>query len=1032
MSEIAQTLINCFEALSDISGQNIEEANETLNQIFSDPSSIQELIQLIYINGIDEKYRRNSVVNIGRLFKKYFQGLSDEDQASLFVSLLNLYVFPNSRFVRHYIRDFVEMGMKPAFLSITSDFLTQLREDLNDITIEASLYVLSMVLTYQEEDLDNITPMSIPLIEAGLNSQSNDTRLAAILHGLVVANLINTEEGSQLLARYTEEGIQLLVNYVTSNDMFSYGESLCDLVKGMRYFFEQEPENIDTNRILMILLDLLSKNEIIIEFRKQIQILSYVLIQNSIDSIAENEEAIQTVLQVFFQNEGLNFDPEEHIYLIDNDIFSTICEDFALYPDVLEMMWNTFESISESPEGFYTMLVALSATLQEGCDFYQSKITDLSQILIQGVSNECLCLNEAAAECIEKLAISQKKQIKSVLDELVHAILERLSNEPNTELVKSIDSIVCSAEEIGPIFSDIFNALSELYGVEDLPLHDAILSCLYSLIRFSPKQARHFFQPISELCFQILSSQDEYDEFKGKAISILSFLIESSPKLFEPLFSEFHNLVVQNLDSEDLTILKESITAYGHLLIHFVESEQIQSSISDVYAKIIDFAGRDISQREETEHEIFTGEDDPEVEDFDSKVEPVINVVVSAIRVATYILSAFPQMIASDSEQILDIIQKQYEVGDSDCIIGCAEGCNNLIQGVQKAGYNQDTQPILSRIAFLLSEIAASDLSQSDGAGSAFTGISDIIAGDEVTGILCCYEYLGSILGSVRDVFKGERTYQQGKTKYIEELHQPAMRVVREIIAAMKDKSVEVIADLIPIFNEHVENISMEMRDLVLQFFGDLCYWATNAVDDELKGNTFILAFDAIEKRSSAIGFGCIKQLAEKSPQFILEKLDDILGLIKAQLEINEDNPTESLQSIQDNAVSALAMIAMNILKNNFPFNDFLPIALSKMPPQLEAEENDCHIDFFFWLYNCAEQLNILEDNIQYFAAVPVKLFSDPIDSLEDLCVSKDNIGKMLQALKSFSSIPNFESFINEVCENDEFKVESVVDALNS
>lgn len=1031
MSDIFQTLTQCFDGFRDPTGQHLADAEKTLNQFYSDPAFIQVLIQYVSTEGIDEVYKKHGVVHFGILFGKYFLKFPAELQEQIFNSYLPLLILPDSKYVRRYIRKYVQIGLKENYTQTVANFIVQQQQNLNDIGIEASLYLLTMLVNHQEDNVNSLTPISIPLIEAGLNSGSDDTKLAAVLHGILIANLIPTEEGSQLLTRYVECGTQLLINLTTSNNQ-EYDTNLDDLIKGLTYLLDQEPEGINTNQILEVCFKLLSNQAIVPNFRSRIQSLSDILIMDSIDKIMEDPNQIQMILHVYFQYAQSIFDPNELSYdMSEHTVFSSISTEFSSYPEALEIMWNIIIPMTQSLEGRFASICALLYSLTEGCDFYQSKIIDLKQLFIQGLNDPAECTNEAAAKAIGELAISQKKQIKSISGDLIQTLLAKLSQSPNAEYVNSIDNIVKAADDIGNAFSYIFETLFNLLQVADSSLQFSIFNCLYSLVQHSPKQARHFFQQIVNLCIQVLSSNNQLDLLKGRAISILSFLMESSTKLFAPLVPQFHQLIIQNLQSNDQAILYESIRAYGHLLRNYSEQQELKESIQTVFPKLIDFASKEIKIRGENEDEVFLGEETEGV-DYDSIIEPIIRVVGSSILVASYALSAYPNLIQSNMQRLFDAIQNQFNVGDPDIAFNCAQGCANLFEAIQKIGFNEQTQPIVSNIVSLLSQIAASE-SGTDAAGAAFTAISDVIASDEVLGILSCYNYLGSILGSVQAVFKGEMLYQQDKNKYIEELHTPAMRVVREIIAAMKNDCIKVVSNLIPIFNGHISDKSTDMRDLVLQFFGDLVYWASEATDDEIKRNTFILAKDAIEKRKSAIGFGCIKQLAIKSPNIIQGNLEELLVLIKNQLVINEETPTELLQSIQDNAESALAMIAMNILKENFPINDFLQIALNKMPAQLEVEENNDHISFFFWLFQRAGALSIQEQNLPFFAAVPIRLFSDPIDQLEDYCVSPENVTNMQNILKQFAhSIPNFENFVKETCGNDDFKIESVVDALSS
>ncbi|OHS98569.1 hypothetical protein TRFO_08861 [Tritrichomonas foetus] len=1023
MSDLSQVIIQCYQGLSDPTGRYVQEATNKLMEIYSNPASFQVIVNIILANELPEKLLNYCVVGCCTIINNFYPKAADNDQASMFTSLLQLRVFPHSAYVRNYVHDFVQNTMKFEFLPIVQQFIQTCQQNSTDIEIEAALYVLTMAITYQE-DPTQLLPISLPIIETGLNSSSNDTQLAAVLHGINIANLIPQDENGQaLLSRFIEYAMKLLITYASSNDQGLY-KSLCDLTKNLSYIADQGAEGINYQQILQTCLTLLSNQNIATPFRTQVQVLSDVIIINIVEEISEQPQILTAIFQVYFQFAQSIFIAQDSFDLSGHNVFSTICVEFSEYPDVLELIWQMAGSVSQTPQGRFAAIVALYYSLSGGSDFFAPRLTDLAQLFSAGILDSANCTCEAAALAISELAASQKTKIKLVSDQLIGVILNRLSSDPERpELVNCLNSIVRSAQDIGNVFTNIFEALRQLLQIENDALRLSIFNCLYSLVKYSPKKARHYFKPIFDICQAVLSSNDySSEQLKGQAISVLSNLMESSTKEFMPFVPHFVQLVVQNLQSSDPSIIYESVTAFGHLLQNY--SDQIKQTISVVFPKLIEFSSRDISQQE-SEQEIFTGND--EDEDFDSKVEPIINVVVSSIRVSCCALSTYPDIIHSNIESVLGVIQKQLNVGDSDCSLGCSQGCVFLVEAFTKLGFNQETQPFLTNLVKLLTQVASSDVSGPDAAGSAFTAISDVIAGDEQIGILCCLPSLDGILGAIQAVFSGSMLYQANKIKFIDTLHVPAMRVIREIIAAMKVSSIKVIQPFVAQFNGLIVHKNNEMRDLMLQFFGDLVYWASEGLDDELKGNTFILALDAAEKRSSAIAFGCFKQLAVKAPHIIQGQLNKVLPLIKAQLEATQTK-TDEFMAIQDNAVSALGMIAIHIMKDAFPLNTFLLPALSCLPAQIEAEENNDHIEFFFWLLQRANN----QANMPHFAAVAIRLFSDPLDQLEDYCVSPENIQKMLQVLKNFARVPNFEQLCNQVCDGDEFKIENVIEALNS
>ena len=1015
-------IIQCYEALHDPTGAHVQEASEKLLIIYSNPAFFQTIINLIVSDEVqDEFIRRHGVVGIGKMVNTFYPKASNENQAAIFSSLLNLFICPKSEYVRYYIRDFVQKSMSFEIIHIAQSFVQTCAQNGTDIELEAALYLLTMMIAYQE-DPSNLLGISLPMIEKGLNSNSNKVQLAAVLHGINIANIIPEDENNQILfSKYMGCSIKLLEFYALSNSL-EYEKQLSDLVKGISYVVDQGTDDINLNEILHACLTLLSNPNISIQHKSQVQILSDILIINMVDEIVNDSNILQAIFQVYFQLAQSMYHESDSFDLSSHNVFSAICVELSDFQNVLELIWSIVSNLAQTPPGRFASIVALYYSLSGGKDFYSSKINDLANLFCSGLQDSSYCICEASALAISELASTQKTKIKGVCDALITTLLNRLSTDPLPEFVDCINSIVHAVPDIGNIFNNIFNAIAQLLQIPDNTMHHSLFNCLYSLVKYSPKLARHHFQSIFNLAQTVLSSNNESSEFlKGTAIGIVSNLSNSARKEFMPLVPQFLQLIMSNLASNDPQIVYESVTAYGHLLQNY--SDLIKDTALAVLPKLIELASKDISEKED-EQEIFAG-DDEEDQDFDSKIEPIINIVVSSIRVASCLLATYPDLILHNFASIINVIQSQLAVGDSDCALGCSQGCVFLVEGLTKIGFNQQTQPLLTDLVKLLSQIVASDVSGPDCAGSAFTAISDVIAGDEQIGIICFLPSADSILTTIKDIFEGQMLYQAGKLNYMENLHVPALRVLREVMAAMKESSIRVIQPFIPLFNGLYEHKSIDIRNLSLQFFGDLVYWASNGLNDEFKRNTFILALDAAQKWNSPFAFGIFKQLAIKAPQIIQGDLEKVLHLIKEQLESSEAKSDE-LMSIQDNAVSALGMIAMKIMQNNFPIQEFLASALKNMPAQLEAEENNDHIDFFFWLYQHAGN----NQTLHLFAPVPIRLFSDPIEQLEEYCVSQENINKMLQVLKNFSRAPNFQQICMQACDNDEYKIQNVFDAL--
>ncbi|KAH0788289.1 Importin-beta N-terminal domain containing protein [Histomonas meleagridis] len=1011
MSELEQ-VISCYQQLIDPSGVHAKEASDRLLLYYEQPTSFQTLITIISMTD-NEQIMKHAVVGIGRFIRLYY--VNYPDKQNVFQNLLQLLSLPKSNYVRRYIRDFVQTALSNEVLPIAYNFIQSCSSEPTDPKVEACLYLLTMLLTYQIDGIQDIYQYSIGFINLGLSSQTLNTQIAAILHGLNVSNFFSEDDPNP--QKYFLCSIQMLERLV----QLPNSEGFNDLIQVLKYDVEQESPFINIVSLLEFCVQLMVNRQLPINNRLQIQQLTDSIITNFGDQIAESsQDTVSAIINAYCSLSNEFFNENDMFDLSNHQILSIVFTAFSEYNHILQLMWDFLPTLMNSRAGLYSAIMSLMYSFENGSDFYSDKIVPISQLLINALADSSECIRQASTNAIIELVESQKSEIQQVSDELLTALIQVTYKQPLPDYINGIQAIVKQVKEINQMFNPVYELLIKLIQTNDLTLMIHSFNCLYTLIRYSPKKTRHYFQDILQLIQSIIfNTNQQYDAIKSTAISCLSNLMESSPKSFLPIVPSFLTFIGQNITSSDVQISFESICAYGHLLQNY--PEQIKETVTNVFPILINIGSQTINLDEQTDEQIFMGDDE---EDLDPIIEKTINLITSAIRIACCILSTYPELISQLIPNIFAVIEKQIDSGDPDLISGCSEACQFLIEGINKLGYSQETQPYLIQIVKILANIASSEAGI-EAAGNAFTGISDVIAGDEYYGTIACTTSIDQIFKSIENVFTGSMLYQKGKLKYIEDLHVPALRVLRELMASMKTKSIPVLQPFVPLMNNLITHKNNEMKDLALQFFGDFVYWAGQSLDNELKVNVFILACDSAEKRNSAIAFGCFKQLAIKAPEVIAPHLVKILTMIKSNL--SNQSKTEKMMIIQDNCVSALAMIAMRIMKENFPYNDFILETLANMPPKVEVEENNDHLEFFEWLLNRSQN-----NGLEHFAAVLIRLFSDPLDKMEEYSVSNENVIKMRQYLRNLAqAIPDFQNLVFQVCEGDEFKIGYVLEALN-
>jgi hypothetical protein len=513
-------------------------------------------------------------------------------------------------------------------------------------------------------------------------------------------------------------------------------------------------------------------------------------------------------------------------------------------------------------------------------------------------------------------------------------------------------------------------------------------------------------------------AQSGSDALKPVAIRCIAHLPEVSTKLFAPFCAEFFSYLERGLDAlADDDVIYESTRAYGHLVKSF--TAEVAESAPAFLERFLAIATRPLHASDDDDESVFAGDD------ADTIVGRSVRATAEGIRMICFVLSIYPHLLIDSFAKVIEVMDSQLETGQSDCAVACAKGAVFLVESLKKCGLGDTTRAFIVQLFPVLVGIVQSETSQADGAGQGFWAIADIIANYGSEGVSLVKDSIDPILHAVQMVFQGRMLYQGDKLQYIEDLHDPALRVVREIMAALEAKALPFVRPFIDLMNELVAHPKNAMKDLALQFFGDLAYWCAGAIDDELRTNVTILAVNAVETRPSAVAFGCIKQLAEKAPQMLSVHLDQVMAAVQATL-TSDRKKTEAWMIVQDNCVSALGKIAMRILGDEFPADTLLMPVLSAMPAQGDVEENNDILEFFAWLHARAAGQCVPE-----FAAVLVRLFADGLDKMEELMVSPERVGSLRTALAGLlGQMEDADEFCREVVEDDADKLENVMSAL--
>jgi hypothetical protein len=759
-------------------------------------------------------------------------------------------------------------------------------------------------------------------------------------------------------------------------------------------------------------LGLVATTQAPLQLRQAVQVLCDQIVIDHSDELSENEVIVRRIFEVYFQLAIQCFHEQDPFDLSEHNVFSCICVEFSEFPPVLDFLCSLVPTLLGDPAGRYAATVALLYTFKN-TDSYADKVETVAGWLVDGIRATAPCLREAAVTAIAELALYEHSVIGEVAEDLLGALMEALS-DPIPEVFKAIAALIPITDS-GQLYDQIYAGLAPFLRPQPGPILLALLNCLLELLKKAPGVARRNFGTIFGVAQAVIHVPgDEADMFHPTAIAIIATLFDAAPRAAARAVPAFLSDAVSALSAPDDAIAYEAIRAVGHLAVSF--ESLVAPAAPDILSRLLSLASRPLADLP-SDDSAFLDDETPSVS------EARIVTTTTALRIACCVLAHAPHLLPTYLADVLAIAGSQLSSGVSDCARAVCGGASFLVEALSGFGLTDETRPFIGQLASVLADVVASETSLNDGAGAGFTALSDIIAAFGEPGVSAIGPALGRALDAAGAIFRGEMVYQGGKLVYDEALLPAAQRFLRELMAALGGGALPLVGPFTSTLHGLVHRKKAAMRDLALQFLGDLVFWC-GEVDGGIKENVCALALQSAGKGSS-IAFGCIAQLAEKAPEVLINELPRILELIRANL-TSIQKKSEAIMTIQDNCVSALGKIAENILKDSFPFEQLLLPALAAMPAQMEVEENKAGLAFFKWLLarangNCVEQ----------FAAVLVRLFSDGLDKMSELYVSEGDVAELRQVLRGLlARIQDPEGFCREECQGDDFKLENVREAL--
>jgi hypothetical protein len=176
-----------------------------------------------------------------------------------------------------------------------------------------------------------------------------------------------------------------------------------------------------------------------------------------------------------------------------------------------------------------------------------------------------------------------------------------------------------------------------------------------------------------------------------------------------------------------------------------------------------------------------------------------------------------------------------------------------------------------------------------------------------------------------------------------------------------------------------------------------------------------------------AEGFRAVKMLAKEMTG---EQVAHVVDVVHAKLVGARKHKSINARNVMDSAVACLGVVAMDIVRDEFPVADFAPLVLQWMPAGVNREENEDLMRFFAWM---AGREAVVEACAEEMCRVCVRVFGQPQEKVAGLGIGAETLGRIrAEFARIIAAVPGGMVVVEAMCHGSEEKMGYVQAALEA
>lgn len=1019
-------LISIFHSLqSNPTNEIISASNELVNQILKKSSSIYSCLSII-LNPPDLYSQIQSLILFRRIFILYKSEFSEEVLYKFSEQFLNFLVeiHPNEIICNH-IKHIFSQIVRRSNQQLILEFAYSVYQN-DDLNLLPSALKLLKTIEIDTSEIQEYHRFFIDIIQKGIDKGFYVCSINFAFHfGELYLENINISENDETIAfleNLWNHIITIIPNFFEDERMLNYFQhEIACLI-----------DSIYANPRIVIetLLPFIGNLNLSVSTQKiLIDIIGTAINCSNAADYFEEEELIPMIFHQFYTLSGMLFNSEDPLSMSDADLFEDLCAAFSKSENFVEYLINNTDELCLNINTVPSVLLSFGYLIEFRNQYITEQLDYIVEIISKFISNESKLIRDSIAFLILKLSDEYNGEIDEYFEILSKSIFLSFNVEISQDMILALTHLFKASNDTDCIFEEAYNFLFNHLINSSEPIQQILFPCFSELCIHSNKLVKTYFKEIININYEFISNRNNLIDL---SIDCLSQLSVSCRDIFQSEVNTFANFLINNFDNQQENIQVLSLESFGKL-IQF-HHKQIESLLSELLPKLILLGNKNLYEKyfEEFKYldkiqelnEINETTFEIEEEDNNDKLSTYAIPALSLSLIGSISLH-YPNILENNIKNIVEgiKIQSKLPIQDSMCITCKAmyliTKSIQLIPNYEK--YNDFQESIQIFIDICLNMIRSTN--EIEVSGESFNVLGEIVRVFKIEIFSNKFEELQILL---RQFFEGKLICQENMFEYIEELFEPISNLICEIIYSIGADSVKYLNYILEILLNKLEDKDYEIRQFSLTILSQFIQDCSSELPEEILNKIYRVSINGLNKGDSVSVF-TINQFTSGATEFLIPYSNELLELLYKKL-TNKKFKSRKYNEFIDDIVALIGELQHHIFKDNFPIDVFLKPCLSNMPAKEDRSSNLDMMRFYVWL---ASKTNF--QPIEDFGKVAIKLLCQPIEDIggiaeDDSGILQDVIKILIEILKQ---IENPQNFISMVCEEDNFKVQRVLETIN-